>query len=164
VLPAVFVEPTTLTWRIIGILRAAGWWALLPLLVFSFVVAAGSGSDVKRKLWMWITFFVWTWILLAAIRGGGDQWDNPRYRTILFTWEALLAGYALVWWHEMKSPWLLRVVAMEVVFLSFFSQWYANRYYHFGPQLEFGQMVTIILGCWVLILLGGWVWDRRIRA
>jgi hypothetical protein len=177
VLPAAFIEPTTLTWRIIGILRAVGWWALLPVLVFSLLAAAGAkstkekrseftlseveGSDAKRKLWMWITFFVWTWILLSSLRGGGDQWDNPRYRTILFMWEAILAGYALIWWREMKSPWLLRVVAMEVLFLSFFSQWYANRYYHFGPQLEFGQMVTFILGSWVLVIFGGWVWDRR---
>ena len=176
VLPAAFVEPTTLTWRIIGILRAVGWWALLPVLVFSFVAAAGTrhrpersersssvveGLDVKRKLWMWITFFVWTWVLLAALRGGGDQWDNPRYRTILFAWEAILAGYALVWWLETKSRWFPRVIAMEVLFLLFFSQWYANRYYHFGPQLGFGQMVMVILGSWVLIIFGGWVWDRR---
>jgi hypothetical protein len=164
VLPAAFVEPTTLTWRIIGILRAVGWYALLPLLVFSFVAAAGSGSRETRSLWMWITFFAWTWVLLAALRGGGDQWDNPRYRTILFLWEAAAAGQAFVWQRESKNRWFSRVILMEVVFLLFFTQWYATRYYHVGAQLPFGQMVMIIIGLWILIALGGWIWDRRVRA
>jgi hypothetical protein len=164
VLPAAVVEPTTLTWRIIAILRAAGWWMLLPVLVFSLVAAAGLGSTKDRKLWMWISFFVWTWILLTALRGGGDQWDNPRYRAIMFLWQALLVGYALVRWQETKNPWLLRIAAMEALFLIVFSQWYANRYYHFGPQLEFGHMVLIILGGWVLVFFGGWAWDRRLGA
>ena len=163
VLPAAFVEPTTLTWRIIGILRALGWWALLPVLVFSFVAATGLGPGKERRSWMWLTVFVWTWILLTALRGGGDQWDNPRYRTLLFLWEALVAGHALVWWRESKSPWFLRIVILEITFLLFFTQWYANRYYHFGPMLGFGQMVAIILGAWSLILVGGWIWDRRVR-
>jgi hypothetical protein len=134
------------------------------VLVFSFVAAAGSGSVRERKLWIWVTFFVWTWILLTALRGGGDQWDNPRYRAIMFLWQALLAGYALVRWHETKSPWLLRIVGMEVIFLFVFSQWYDNRYYHFGPQLEFGHMVLIILVGWALVIFGGWLRDRRLRA
>jgi len=164
VLPAAFVEPTTLTWRIIGILRAVGWYAMLPALIFSFVAAAGSGSRETRRLWMWITFFAWTWIVLSALRGGGDQWDNPRYRTILFVWETMIAGHALVWWRESKNRWFGRVIAMEVVFLLFFTQWYANRYYHFGLQLDFTMMVIIILGIWGSIVFGGWALDRRLRA
>ena len=46
VLPAAFVEPTTLIWRIIAILRALGWYALLPVLILSFV-AASTGSGQK---------------------------------------------------------------------------------------------------------------------
>jgi LPXTG-motif cell wall-anchored protein len=53
---------------------------------------------------------------------------------------------------------------MEVVLLLFFGQWYANRYYHFGGQLLFEQMVTIILGFWALILFGGWWLDRKKRT
>ena len=161
VLPAAFVEPTTLTWRVIGILRAVGWYALLPLLILPVVAAAGDRSRRTRKLWMWITVSAWMWILLTALRGGGDQWDNPRYRAILFLWQAILAGYSLAWWRETKTPWPGRVITMEVVFLFFFSLWYAYRYYHVGWSLAFGTMVAIILGFWVVILLGGWMWDRR---
>ena len=175
VLPAAFVEPTTLTWRIIAILRALGWYTLLPVLILSFVAVAGEGrrpdgstfahrvegSEMKRKVFLWLGFAVWCWILFTSLRGGGDQWDNPRYRTILFLWQAILAGYVWVWWRETHSAWLPRVLAMEVVFLLVFGQWYVNRYYHFGGQLLFPQMVVVILGLWALILFGGWWFDRK---
>ena len=164
ILPAAFVEPTTLIWRIIAILRALGWYALLPVLIMSFVAATGQGAEVKRKVFIWLSFAVWGWILFTSLRGGGDQWDNPRYRTILFLWQAILAGNVWVWWRETRNAWLLRVVLMEVVFLLFFGQWYANRYYSFGGQLPFAQMAAIIVGLWALIFFGGWWFDRKRRV
>jgi len=164
VLPAAIVEPTTLTWRIIAILRALGWYTLLPALILSFVAAAGQQSKKERKLWMWLSLVVSGWILLTSLRGGADQWDNPRYRTILFLWQAILAGYVWVWWRESRNLWVVRVLTMEIVFLLVFGQWYANRYYHFGPQLPFAQIVAIILGLWILILVGGVGRDRMLRA
>lgn len=163
VLPAAIVEPTTVTWRIIAIARALGWYVLLPALISAFAAAAGQKSGKERRLLMWLALVVWGWILLTSLRGGADQWDNPRYRTILFLWQAVLAGHVWVWWRATRNPWVGRVVAMEVVFLSFFGQWYANRYFHFGGQLQFPQMVTIILVLWVLILVGGWWHDRTPR-
>jgi hypothetical protein len=161
VLPAALVEPSTFTWRVIAILRALGWYALLPGLLLPFVAAAGSRSASERKLWIWIALVVWGWIMLTSLRGGADLWDNPRYRTILFLWQALLAGYAWTWWRETRNPWASRIVEMELVFLLVFGQWYANRYYHFGPQLPFGQMVLLILSVWFLIFVWG-IWrDRR---
>jgi hypothetical protein len=171
VLPAAFVEPTTLTWRIIAILRAVGWYTLLPMLILSFIAAADNRFGMKgsekskseRRLWLWLSFGLWGWILFTSLRGGGDQWDNPRYRTILFLWQAILAGYVFVWWRETHNAWLPRVIAMEIVFLLVFGQWYANRYYHFGGQLPFPQMMAIILGLWALIIFGGWWLDRKAR-
>ena len=163
VLPAAFADPTTLTWKIIAILRALGWYAMLPVLIVSVVAVKAERSEMKRKVLLWLSFAVWGWILFTSLRGGGDQWDNPRYRVILFLWQAILAGYVWVWWLETRNVWLPRVVWMELVFLLFFGQWYASRYYHFGGQLPFGQMVAIILGLWVLILCGGWWLDRKRR-
>ncbi len=163
VLPAALVEPTTLTWRIIAILRALGWYAMLPALILSFVAATVERSEMKRKVFIWLSFAVWGWILLTSLRGGGDQWDNPRYRTILFLWQAILAGGVWVWWRETRNAWLLRVVLMEIIFLLFFGQWYANRYFYFGGQLPFGLMVAIILGLWALIFFGG-LWHDRKRS
>jgi hypothetical protein len=158
VLPAALVEPTTITWRVIGILRAVGWYALLPVLVFSFISA---WNDKDSKLWLWLNLAVWGWILFASLRGGGDQWDNPRYRTILFLWEALLAGHALTWLRETRNAWFGRILVMEAVFVLFFSQWYANRYYHLGGQLPFALMVAVIFGLWGVIVFWGLWRDRN---
>jgi len=160
VLPAALVEPTTLIWRVIGILRAAGWYALLPMLVLSFP-AAWNLPTQERRLWLWLSAAVWGWILFTSLRGGGDQWDNPRYRAILFLWEALLAGRVWVWQRETRNPWFWRVIAMEVVFVLFFGQWYASRYYRFLGQLPFAQMVAVILGLWAVIFFGGLWRDRK---
>jgi hypothetical protein len=172
VLPPAVFEPTTTTWHIIGILRALGWYTLLPVLILSFVAAAGQrpvlseveGSGVNRRLWTWFSLFAWIWILLTAIRAGGDQWDNPRYRAILFLWQAILAGHTLIWWRETHNPWLWRIIAMEAVFLLFFGQWYASRYISLGMQLPFGIMIALILGLWLAILVGGWWWDTNRHA
>jgi len=163
VLPAAIFEPTTVIWRMIAVLRALGWYAMLPVLILSFAASAGSGPEKKRRLLIWLSLIVWSWILFTALRGGGDQWDNPRYRSILFLWQAILVGNIWVWWRESKNPWLLRVIAMEIVFLLFFGQWYANRYMHFGTQLPFAQMVAVILGVWALIIVGG-LWRDRKRS
>jgi hypothetical protein len=158
VLPAAFVEPTTLTWRVIGILRAAGWYALLPVLVTS-VIAAWNQKD---KFWLWLSVVVWGWILFTSLRGGGDQWDNPRYRAILFLWEVLLAARVIVWQRETRSAWLGRIIAMELVFVLFFGQWYASRYYHWGGQLPFAGIMALILALWVIIFLGG-LWRDKMK-
>lgn len=163
VLPATLVYPTKPVWRVIGILRAAGWYALLPMLILSFVAAAGSGSRTMRNLLLWLSLITWLWILLAALRGGGDLWDNPRYRTILFLWQAILAGYVWVWWLETRNVWFVRVLACEAVFLLVFTQWYISRYLKLGFQLPFAVMVALILGLWGLIVGFGW-WRDQLRA
>jgi len=164
VLPAILVAPTTAIWKVIGILRAAGWYALIPALILSFWSGSGLSGEKKRSIILWLGFVVWGWILFTALRGGGDQWDNPRYRTILFLWQAILAGQFWVWWRETKNAWVWRVIGMEILFVAVFGQWYVNRYLHFGPQMPFVQMVALILGGWVVI--AGWgLWnDRRVSV
>jgi len=163
VLPATFIHPTKPIWIIIGLLRALGWYTLLPMLILSFVAAAGSGSRKTRNLILWLSLLAWVWILLAALRGGGDLYDNPRYRTILFLWQSILAGNVWVWWRETRNVWFTRILACEVVFLLVFTQWYASRYIKFGGQLPFAAMIALILGMWGVILGTGW-WRDRGRA
>jgi hypothetical protein len=161
VLPAALVVPTLPIWKVIYVLRAIGWYALLPLMILSFVAGSTSGFEKKRTLFVWLALLAWTWILLAALRGGGDQWDNPRYRTLLFAWQALVAGYVWVWWRETKSIWFTSVVACEVVFFLVFTQWYASRYFYVGGQLPFALMIALIVGLWGAIIAGGWWLDKR---
>jgi len=161
VLPATVIHPTKLIWTIIGFLRGLGWYALLPLLILSFVTAAGRGSGKIRNLILWLSLLTWIWVLLAALRGGADLYDNPRYRTILFVWQAVLAGIVWVWWRETRNSWLPRVVLMEVLFLLVFTQWYASRYFHWGGQLPFAVMIALIVGLWGIVLGVGWWQDKR---
>ena len=163
VLPAVFVEPTTLTWRIIGIFRALGWYLFLPLLVYAFLAAWKAEQPRDRYLWLWITTISWLWIIFTALRGGGDQWDNPRYRAILLVWQALAAGYAWTCYRSRSDPWLGRILIIEAIFLAFFTQWYLSRYLHLGGQIPFGMMVLLIIGCSLIVLVGGALLDRYRR-
>lgn len=160
VLPAAVFEPDNPFWQVIYIVRAAGWYLLLPMLIMSFGAGAGQGSGRKRNVILWLALLAWTWILLSALRGGGDTWDNPRYRAILFVWEAVLAGVVWVWWREMRNAWVGRVLACEAVFLLVFSQWYASRYFHWGGKLEFPIMITLIIVLWGIILGLGWRLDK----
>ena len=164
VLPASIIHPTILIWKLIVIPRSLSWYALLPVLAFSFVAAAGQDSKKMRNLILWLSLVVWILILLAALRGGADLWDNPRYRTIFFVWQSIVAGYVWVWWRETHNAWFARIILMELVFLLVFTQWYASRYYHLGGQLPFGVMVALILGLWSVILAIS-VWrDKRSTA
>jgi hypothetical protein len=161
VLPAALVAPTKPVWKAIYILRSLGWYAMLPMLIMSFGARAGEGLRKKRSLILWLALLTWTWILLAALRGGGDSWDNPRYRTILFLWEAILGGVVWVWWRETRNVWFVRVVLCEIAFLLVFTQWYTSRYFHWGGQLPFAGMIILIVALWGVILAGSWWWDRN---
>lgn len=163
VLPAVFVEPTTLTWRITGITRALGWYLLWPLLLYAPIAAWKKDRARERYLWLWITVISWMWIILTALRGGGDQWDNPRYRAILLIWQALAASYAWTCFRLQSDSWLIRIWLIEGVFLAFFTQWYLSRYFHIGGQIPFGWMIGLIIGSSLVVLVGGEWWDRRQR-
>lgn len=165
VLPAILIYPTTILWKIIGILRSVGWYALAPVLIMSFVVVTSINKksdavgrvETKQNVILWLSFVIWFWIFFTALRGGGDQWDNPRYRSILFLWQAIVAGHVWVWWLETKNAWLMRVVLMELILILVFANWYAERYLYIGFELPFFQMIGIILASWVSIILWG-VW------
>ena len=160
VLPAAFIEPTTLTWRITGIARALGWYLFWPLLLYAFIAAWKNEDARKRNLWLWIVVISWSWIILTALRGGGDQWDNPRYRAILLLWQSLAAAYAWTCFRSRSDSWLVRIFLMEAIFLAFFTQWYLSRYFHIGGQIPFGWMVALIIGSSLIVLVGGGLWDR----
>ncbi|MBN1452049.1 MAG: hypothetical protein JW963_13620 [Anaerolineales bacterium] len=159
VLPAAFIEPTTLTWRITGIARALGWYLLWPVLLYAFIAAWKNKKTRERNLWLWITVISWSWIILTTLRGGGDQWDNPRYRAILLLWQSLAAAYAWSCFRVRSDSWLVRIFLVESIFLAFFTQWYLSRYFHIGGQIPFGWMVALIIGSSFIVLVGGGLWD-----
>lgn len=160
VLPAILVAPTTSIWRVIGILRSFSWYAMIPLMILSPLAGTSIPEAPKRKIFLWLSFVIWFWVLFTALRGGGDQWDNPRYRTILFLWQAVVAGQVWVWWHETKNAWFTRVLLMELILILVFGNWYVERYLYIGLELSFTYLIGIILGLWAIIIAWG-VWQDR---
>jgi 4-amino-4-deoxy-L-arabinose transferase-like glycosyltransferase len=157
VLPAVLVEPSVPFWQVIGIIRALGWYLLLPFVAFAPFAAWNHPKDQKKKAWLWLSLVVWSWIVIASVRGGGDQWDNPRYRVILLAWIAMLAAQAF---YAVKSRWFWRIVAVEAIILLVFGHWYSWRYLNIGLNLGIRNTLAIAIGLAVLIILVDWLLQR----
>jgi hypothetical protein len=160
VLPAAIVDSTFWPWKIIELLRAAGWYALAPFLVYS-LVAIFRGPKQGRLAWLWLWMASWAWSILSAIRAGADDWDNPRYRVMFLFLQAALAAFAWTRSRSARDPWLGRILLIEGIFLAFFGEWYLSRYTTAFGKLPFGVMVACILVLSGLVILGGWWRDRR---
>jgi len=163
VLPAAIAAPAPWIWQSLGIFRAAGWYALLPLLVYGLISVWRMKPSTKKRWMIVITILVWVWIIIASTRAGGDQWDNPRYRTIFLPWMGLVAGWAVTFAKKMKDRWLVRSLLMEGIFLTFFTAWYISRYYPSIPRLEFYASVGVIIVLCLVVIIVGLVRDARRR-
>jgi hypothetical protein len=159
-LPANLFEPTIVMSRIIGSVRSIGWYVLIPLLVYGLIAAWKLPDPRERRVWLWLGFVIWIWIVLVSTRAGADQWDNPRYRVIMLPWQALFAAYAWAFWREIRDRWLPRIVAVEIVFLVVFSLWYAGRYYHVVPKYNFLAYAAFLLAAGVAIMVGDVLYER----
>ena len=161
VLPASFIEPTTLVWKTIAILRSLGWYLLMPLFFYGFYAAWKTPEKKDRHVWLWLGFVAWAWFVLVSLRAGGDLWDNPRYRVILLAFQALFAGYAWSWWQAQRDVWFVRIYSVEGIFLLFFTQWYIGRYYNIFQQISFFATISWIVSLSAVVMVGGWFWDKR---
>ncbi len=161
VLPAVVGDPSAaLIMRIIALLRAVGWYALALFLVYGAFRVFRSRQEPRRYQVAWMALISWIWILVAAFNAGADQWDNPRYRAILLLWQVLLAAWAWWWARSHHDAWLWRWLAVEVVFVGLFTEWYVGRYYPGIIHLDIKWMSLLTLVVCGLILAGGAIWDR----
>jgi hypothetical protein len=162
VLPAIVGDPSA-AWimRIIGFFRAVGWYALALFMVYGTMGALRSRGETRRLQLIWISIVNWAWIMLAALNAGADQWDNPRYRVILLVWQVILAAWAWEWARSRKDAWLWRWLAVEMVFVGMFTQWYLGRYYPGIIHLDIKVMTLLTLLISGMILVGGVMWDRR---
>jgi hypothetical protein len=130
VLPAAVAEPAeSALWKTIAVIRSAGWYALAPFLVYAFFSIWKERDPEKRRRAAWLVLDVVLWLMIASARGGGDATDNPRYRVMFIPWMALLAAWAVDWALAHRDAWLWRWILVEVIFLSFFTNWYFSRYF-----------------------------------
>jgi hypothetical protein len=161
VLPAAIAAPAPWIWWGLAIFRSVGWYAMLPLLVYASVCAWRLEPSQRRRLIRLMAIVVWVWILIASARAGGNQWDNPRYRTIFLPLMAALGAWAVHFSQETKDRWLRRGLLIELIFLSFFTSWYIGRYYNTIPAINFWLMVGMIVFLSLLIIVGGIICDSK---
>jgi hypothetical protein len=154
-LPAALVASSQApAWRWIVLWRSLGWTALLPLLLFAPLLAWRRG--IRVNLAPVISLVVWLGILVASLRGGGDQWDNPRYRATFAGLQIALAAWAWVEQRRQPDPWLRRSLAGVGLVLAWFLPWYLRRYTLFNwPVVDLFKTLTLGLASAVLY----WIWD-----
>ena len=160
VLPAALVAPAPWIWKSLAIFRAVGWYTLIPLLVYGLFRVWKAKPERKRML-IFFMLASCVWVLIASLRAGGDQWDNPRYRTIFLPWMAVISAWGLHYAIQTRDRWFRRLLILEGVFVLFFTEWYLTRYFPGVPALDFRILVGLIIGVSLVIVVGGWLSDRR---
>jgi hypothetical protein len=162
VLPAAITETKAIPLaKTIVLLRSLGWYILAPLLLYVLFSLGRIKDKGERARMIWALAAVLAWACVASLRAGGDMTDNPRYRVLFLIWMALAAAWAIDWARTHHDAWLARLLVVEAIFLGFFTAWYANRYQHWPFKLPFFWMVALIIGLSALVLIGGYLYDRR---
>ncbi len=161
VLPAALIEPAIPFWQTLGIFRALGWYLLFPFIGFApFAAQKDSAQPRLARQMLWLAVVFWVWAFIAAMRGGGDQWDNPRYRIIVLPWLSLLAVYA---WSQIRGRagrWFWRIVAVVGIILLVFGHWYLFRYYQLGFNLGIRNTLAAAFALAILFIGGDWLWQK----
>lgn len=162
VLPAAIAYPGIAIMRVIAIFRSTGWYLIAPSLLISLFFIPREKDRKNRKVLILTACFILFWIFLSSLRAGGDQWDNPRYRTAILPWIALVASWVMVFFNEQKNPWLKRTYSIVGVFCLFFLQWYLSRYYKLWARLPFMKMV-LVLAATILVMIAGFLLVDHLR-
>jgi hypothetical protein len=166
-LPAALGDATgALVWRVIAVLRSAGWTLILPFLLYAPLRALRQidqseqeGRQIRRLI-LGLSLLVWFGILIAAYRGGGDQWDNPRYRAAFASIQILLAAWVLAAQQRSPDPWLRRAVVGIGLVLGWFLPWYLRRYVYIPWPID-DVFKTLALGAVSAALFWLWDWAER---
>lgn len=149
-LPAALAATGNPLWQCIAIWRALGWTALLFLLFYATFLA------LRRKpvfdILAVLLVVNWLTVVQVSYRGGGDMWDNPRYRVSIAAMQVMLAAWALTRQRQTQDPWLRRTLGVAVSIMAWFLVWYIDRkIIDFGwpfewiPQLILGGLLTGLL-------------------
>jgi hypothetical protein len=166
-LPGALTDASLPFWQTTAVIRALGWWFVLPFLLYGFFALWQAKPASNRWTLLVIVLTLFTWMLVASLRAGGDLWDNPRYRALLIPWFALLVGWCWQRLREGHLAWFMRWVGVVLVFFIVFLLWYMYRYQVIKEYIGFFDMIKVILAGWAAILLTGlpdlvrWVRAKR---
>ena len=159
VLPAAIIYPGLPITRAIAVFRSLGWYLLAPVLISGFILVWKNLRKENRNILLFFFAIALIWTIISSARAGGDQWDNPRYRSIFLVWMVFLGGWSFAETLNRRSPWLWRLLFLEVVYIGFFIQWYLSRYYGLFKRMNFWPMVSLLGGIGALTIFGGLLID-----
>lgn len=157
-LPAALIAPSDASvWYGIAVWRATGWTFLLAFLIYAPVLAFQKRN--RRAFNLALALILWFVILLASFRGGGDLWDNPRYRVMFAGLQAAVVAWALIEHRRLKDPWLRRALVVTGMVLAWFLPWYLRRYTNLvWPVVDLFKTLGMGLASAFLLLM--WDWAR----
>jgi hypothetical protein len=151
-LPATIIATGNPIWKFVGIWRATGWTFLLLFLVYSTYLLV---KNKKNKIEYWLLLIInWGIILIASFRGGGDNWDNPRYRVIVIGLQAILAIWAFYEQKKTRDPVLKRIIIYFISVIFWLIIWYLPKYIVLPYLRPNTFQNSIILG-----LIIGTIWN-----
>jgi hypothetical protein len=100
----------------------------------------------------------WIVSLIASYRGGGDLWDNPRYRSAFAAVQIAVAAWAWIQQRELKDPWLRRAVVASACVMAWFVPWYLRRQIEFDwPVVNLDQVVGLGLVSAGIYVIWDWL-------
>lgn len=164
VLPAAIFDPSIPIWTGITTFLSLGWYLLFPVLLYAGIALYKAQPNLERKLLVSSLVAVIVWALISSLRAGGDVWDNPRYRTLLLPWIALVAAWAWDYAHNQPDGWLSRWYIVVGIFVVFFSNWYLYRIFNYGLLIPFWIMIGLIVFFSALVLGQGFYKEFRARG
>lgn len=161
-LPAALADNTSIPlMRSIAVWRALGWFLLSIPMVYG-LLAAATRTGWRQPGVAFLAVVTLLTTVVAAYWGGGDQWDNPRYRSVFLAAQAVFAAWAWLEAQRRTSPWLLRVAWLMGGITLCLLSWYVGRYYD-TPRLSLFPTLAVAAG-FVVLSLGVWtVRDVRRR-
>ena len=158
-LPGALTDESLPFWRATAIIRALGWWFVLPFVLYGFFAVWKAEPRTDRWGLVFIVLTLVVWIVVSSLRGGGDLWDNPRYRALFIPWFALLIGWC---WQRIRQGhygWFLRWAGVVFTFFLVFLLWYFRRYHIITHYIGFNEMIKVIIAVSALILGSGILWE-----
>jgi len=146
-------------WPRIVLWRSVGWTILLGFLLYApFLAFRKQDISAFTRVFCLV---VWLGIFIAAFRGGGDMWDNPRYRTTFAGLQIALAAWAWVEHRRVFDPWLRRALLALGAILIWFLPWYLRRYFGFNWPVS-SLSLTLVLGTCsgASVVFLDWLWEN----
>lgn len=160
-LPAAVISTGIPIWKGIAIWRAIGWTFLLGFL--TYVPFRTFQHTRKDKLILPLSLVVWVMIIISSFRGGGDEWDNPRYRAAFLGLQVLVVAWVIVKYWRKKDPWLVRALVSFGILIAWFVPWYLRRYTTLNWPIE-DLFKTVGLGIVCIVLYIMWDIIRKYKV